>query len=114
MSTGWTECLSVLPSNKQTDFEAIQTMRTRLPFDLLGIDSDNGTEFTLAPDESAGVNEVRYRYCQYKTITFTHSRLYNKNDQAVVEHTCPGGRCQGKNWPVVRRLIGYDHLESQI
>ena len=105
MSTGWTECLSVLPSNKQTDFEAIQTMRTRLPFDLLGIDSDNGTEFTLAPDESAGVNEVLFRYCQCQTITFTHSRLYNKNDQAVVEL---------KNWPVVRRLIGYDHLESQI
>jgi len=95
ISTGWTECLAVLPRNKQTVFEAIQTMRARLPFALLGIDSDNGSEF---------INDMLFRYCQYQKITFTRSRPYKKNDQAHVEQ---------KNWSVVRRLIGYDRLEAQ-
>jgi len=95
ISTGWTECLAVLPRNKQTVFEAIQTMRARLPFALLGIDSDNGSEF---------INDMLFRYCQYQKITFTRSRPYKKNDQAHVEQ---------KNWSVVRRLIGYDRLETQ-
>jgi hypothetical protein len=95
VSTGWTECLAVLPRSKQTVFEAIQTMRTRLPFDLLGLDSDNGNEF---------INDLLFQYCQYQKITFTRSRPYKKNDQAHVEQ---------KNWSIVRRLIGYDRLDSQ-
>ena len=95
ISTGWTECLAVLPRSKQTVFEAIKTMRTRLPFALLGIDSDNGTEF---------INDLLFHYCDYQKITFTRSRPYQKNDQAHVEQ---------KNWSVVRRLIGYDRLDTQ-
>ena len=93
--TGWTECLAVLPRSKQTVFEAIKTMRTRLPFDLLGIDSDNGSEF---------INDLLFHYCHFQKITFTRSRPYQKNDQAHVEQ---------KNWSVVRRLIGYDRLDTQ-
>jgi hypothetical protein len=78
-------------------------MRQDLPFALLGIDSDNGGEF---------INDLLLRYCLTEHITFTRSRPFQKNDQAHVEHTCPGGRRQGKNWSVVRRLIGYDRLES--
>ncbi len=95
ISTGWTECLAVLPRSKQAVFEAIKTMQTRLPFVLLGIDSDNGSEF---------INDLLFQYCQYQKITFTRSRPYQKNDQAHVEQ---------KNWSVVRRLIGYDRFETQ-
>jgi hypothetical protein len=95
LSTGWTECLPVLPRNKQTVFEAIKVMRSRLPFDLLGLDSDNGSEF---------INDLLFQYCQYQKITFTRSRPYQKNDQAHVEQ---------KNWSIVRRLIGYDRFETQ-
>jgi len=66
-----------------------------LPFDLLGIDSDNGSEF---------INDLLYRYCLDEKITFTRSRPYQKNDQAHVEQ---------KNWSVVRHIVGYDRLESQ-
>ncbi len=66
-----------------------------LPFDLLGIDSDNGSEF---------INDLLYRYCLKHEITFTRSRPYKKNDQAHVEQ---------KNWSVVRRTVGYDRLEGQ-
>jgi len=61
---------------------------------LLGIDSDNGSEF---------INHTLFRYCQDQEITFTRCRPYKKNDQAHVEQ---------KNWSVVRRLIGYDRLET--
>src|SRR5271157_382993 len=95
VSTGWIECLAILPRTKQAVFSAIQAMRSRLPFALLGIDSDNGTEF---------INDLLYHYCDYQKITFTRSRPYHKNDQAHVEQ---------KNWSVVRRLIGYDRLDTQ-
>ena len=95
LSTGWVECLAVLTRNKQTVFEAIKTMRTRLPFALLGLDSDNGSEF---------INDLLFQYCQYQEITFTRSRPYRKNDQAHVEQ---------KNWSLVRRLIGYDRFETE-
>jgi hypothetical protein len=95
VSTGWTECLAVLTRNKQTVFEAIKVVRARLPFALLGIDSDNGSEF---------INDLLFQYCQYQKITFTRSRPYYKNDQAHVEQ---------KNWSVVRQLIGYDRFETE-
>ena len=95
ISTGWVECLAVPMRNQQTVFQAIKTMRTRLPFALLGIDSDNGAEF---------INVLLFQYCQNQEITFTRSRPYRKNDQAHVEQ---------KNWSIVRRLIGYDRFETE-
>lgn len=94
ISTGWTECVAVLHRSQQRVFAAIQTMRERLPFPLLGLDSDNGGEF---------INDILYRYCQEQRVTFTRSRPYKKNDQAHVEQ---------KNWSVVRHLIGYDRFET--
>jgi hypothetical protein len=95
LSTGWIECLAVYQRTQQAVFEAIQTMRTRLPFLLLGLDSDNGGEF---------INNLLFQYCLSEKITFTRSRPYQKNDQAHVEQ---------KNWSVVRRLIGYDRFETE-
>ena len=94
VSTGWTECLAVRLRNQQTVFEAIKAMRARLPFPLLGIDSDNGGEF---------INDMLYRYCLAEKITFTRSRPFKKNDQAHVEQ---------KNWSVVRHLVGYDRFDN--
>ena len=70
-------------------------MRHRLPFPLLGLDSDNGSEF---------INDLLYRYCTDEQITLTRSRPYQKNDQAHVEQ---------KNWSVVRHTVGYDRWETE-
>lgn len=94
IATGWTECQAVFPRNRHTVLEAIQAMQARLPFALLGLDSDNGTEF---------INEMLFQFCQFQKITFTRSRPYHKNDQAHVEQ---------KNWSVVRHLIGYARLDT--
>jgi len=72
----WTEVMALRRRTQEAVCTAIDTMRRRLPFDLLGIDSDNGSEF---------INDLLYRYCLKEKITFTRSRLYKKNDQAHVE-----------------------------
>ena len=95
IATGWTECLAIPNKTQAAVSEAVQELRKRLPFPLLGLDSDNGSEF---------INDTLLRYCQSEQITFTRSRPYHKNDQAHVEQ---------KNWSVVRHTIGYDHLETQ-
>jgi hypothetical protein len=94
LATGWTECLGLAHKTQAEVSQAIVELRQRLPFALLGIDSDNGSEF---------INETLLRYCQTEEITFTRSRPYQKNDQAHVEQ---------KNWSVVRHTIGYDRLET--
>jgi hypothetical protein len=95
VSTGWTECFALLNRTQIIVSKAITEMRTRLPFPLLGIDSDNGGEF---------INDLLYRYCMEEKITSTRSRPYEKNDQAHVEQ---------KNWSVVRHTVGYDRLETE-
>jgi hypothetical protein len=94
LATGWTECQAVANKTQLAVSQAIQNMRQLLPFALLGLDSDNGSEF---------INDTLLRYCQAEQITFTRSRPYQKNDQAHVEQ---------KNWSVVRHTIGYDRLET--
>jgi len=93
--TGWTDVTALPHRSQQAVAQAIHLMRQRLPFELLGIDSDNGSEF---------INELLYRYCLDAKITFTRSRPYKKNDQAHVEQ---------KNWSVVRHTVGYDRWETE-
>lgn len=94
LATGWTECLALPNKTQAAVSAAIERLRRDLPFPLLGLDSDNGSEF---------INETLYRYCLSEKITFTRSRPYQKNDQAHVEQ---------KNWSVVRHTVGYDRLET--
>jgi len=94
VSTGWTECLAIPNKTQIAVSTAIKAMRLRLPFPLLGIDCDNGSEF---------INDLLFRYCQEEKITFTRSRPYKKNDQAYVEQ---------KNWSVVRNIVGYVRFET--
>jgi hypothetical protein len=95
LCTGWTEVTGLLHRSQEAVSKALRRMRQRLPFPLLGIDSDNGGEF---------INVLLYRYCLDEQITFTRSRPYQKNDQAHVEQ---------KNWSVVRHTVGYDRWETK-
>jgi hypothetical protein len=93
--TGWMALCALPRRSQQAVCAAIHHMRQRLPFPLLGIDSDNGSEF---------INDLLYHYCLDEQITFTRSRPYKKNDQAHVEQ---------KNWSVVRHTVGYDRWETE-
>jgi len=92
--TGWTECVSILNRSQTAVVAAIEQVRKRLPFPLLGIDSDNGSEF---------INHLLKRWCDDNKITFTRCRPYKKNDQCHVEQ---------KNGAVVRPLVGYARYEG--
>ena len=95
VASGWSECLGVWGKGQDRVGAAIHRLRERLPFPLLGLDSDNGNEF---------INQNLYNYCRRKRIIFTRSRPYKKNDSCHIEQ---------KNWSLVRRVIGYDRYSSQ-
>jgi len=67
-----------------------------LPFPLLGIDSDNGSEF---------INTYLVSYCQQQKLSFTRSRPYRKNDNCFVEQ---------KNYSIVRRAVGYRRYDTEM
>ena len=95
VATGWTETQAVRNKAQIWVFNALKDISGRLPFKLLGIDSDNGGEFINAP---------LLKYCQAEKITFTRGRAYRKNDNCYVEQ---------KNYSVVRRAVGYYRYESE-
>ena len=96
IATGWVECQAVWGKGQERVGDAVHRMAPSLPFPLLGLDSDNGSEF---------INHHLHTYCQRNEITFTRSRPYRKNDNAHVEQ---------KNWSVVRRLVGYGRYTSRL
>jgi len=93
--TGWYEPMVVWGKGQERVGGAVHHIKERLPMPVLGLDSDNGSEF---------INHSLYDYCLRWGITFTRSRSYKKNDSCHVEQ---------KNWSVVRRVIGYDRYSSK-
>jgi hypothetical protein len=95
IATTWTETLAVRNKAQSWVFAALKEMRQKLPFSLLGIDSDNGSEF---------INKYLVEYCQKQKLSFTRSRPYRKNDNCFVEQ---------KNYSVVRRAVGYARYDTE-
>ena len=95
IATAWVELEAVWGKGHERVGGGVQRVRQRLPMPLLGLDSDNGSEF---------INKSLYDYCHKTAVTFTRSRAWKKNDSAHVEQ---------KNGAVVRQLIGYDRFASK-
>lgn len=89
IATGWTENRSVPNKARKWVIAALDEIRKIMPFPLLGVDSDNGSEF---------INHHLLHWCEKHSITFTRSRPGNCNDGAHVEQ---------KNWAIVRTVVGY-------
>lgn len=89
VATGWTEAITLKSKGERIVAVALDQLRVRFPFAVLGIHSDNGSEF---------INHHLARWCTDRQITFTRGRANHKNDQAHVEQ---------KNWTQVRRSAGY-------
>lgn len=94
IASGWTDCVALLVRDSALVVEALSRLRTSMPFPLLGVDTDNGSEF---------INAAIIAYCKEMDVEFTRSRPYRKNDQTWVEQ---------KNGSVVWRLVGYRRLEG--
>ena len=96
VATGWTECLALLRRTETDILQALTRARQILPFQLVGLDTDNGSEF---------MNYGLLAYCERETIQFTRGRARRKNDQCFVEQ---------KNGSIVRQLVGYDRYEGSL
>jgi hypothetical protein len=94
IATGWTECAPVLVREQKLLTEVLSEIRRRMPFALLGFDTDNDSVF---------MNETVKTYCEDTGLVFTRCRPYRKNDQAWVEQ---------KNGAVVRQAVGYRRYEG--
>lgn len=92
--SGWTESRAVLGHRQAGVVEALEEIAQALPFRLLGIDTNNGSEF---------LNWHIGRWCARRDIQFTRGRPYKKDDQAHVEQ---------KNWTHVRKLMGWERYDT--
>ncbi|HVV69536.1 MAG TPA: integrase, partial [Gammaproteobacteria bacterium] len=98
IKTGWTEIRAVWNKGAEGVVNQIRDIEKKLPFQLLGFDCDNGSEFL-------NWHLVRY-FTEGRTqgVNMTRSRPYRKNDNAHVEQ---------KNWTHVRHLFGYDRFDDR-
>jgi len=94
IATGWTENRSVPDKTAKCVLAALNDIARKMPFPILGVDSDNGSEF---------INDHLLGWCQGRQITFTRARPGNKNDGCHVEQ---------KNWAVVRTVVGYHRYDT--
>jgi hypothetical protein len=94
VATGWCVATAFMGRSDRFCSAAIDEVTPSLPFPVLGITSDNGSEF---------INAHMTRYCERHFITFTRGRAYKKNDSCFIEQ---------KNWDIVRKMIGYKRLET--
>jgi len=94
--SGWTEGGAVWNKGATGVLTATREVEERLPFALLGFDSDNGGEF---------LNHHLWAYLRERkaAVEFTRSRPYHSDDNAHVEQ---------KNWTWARQLLGYGRLED--
>ncbi|MGH7926254.1 MAG: integrase catalytic domain-containing protein [Candidatus Binatia bacterium] len=92
--TTWVESRAVMGKGQAGVLEAMKEIEQALPFKLLGIDSDNGSEF---------INYHLKAFCDQKQIQFTRGRPYKKDDNAHIEQ---------KNWTHVRKIFGYLRYDS--
>jgi hypothetical protein len=95
VATSWTELEAVWGKGQERIRGGFHRARSRFPFPLTALHTDNGGEF---------LNGVLNPYCQQTDLRLTRGRPYHKNDQAYVEP---------KNGATVRRLIGYDRYASK-
>jgi transposase InsO family protein len=91
----WVESRAVMGKSQIAVLSAMQDIEQALPFKLLGIDSDNGSEF---------INYHLKTFCDQKGIQFTRGRPYKKDDNAHIEQ---------KNYTHVRKILGYLRYDSQ-
>jgi len=96
VATGWSERVAVLGRSYRVMQAAFQRILARLPFPILEIHPDNGSEFM-------NHHLVRFFRDTIQNIELSRSRPFHKNDNPNVEQ---------KNSTLVRAYLGYDRLDT--
>ena len=97
--TGWVFTRSVRNNAHTHILGALKAGVEEIPFEVTGLDFDNGTEF---------LNKAVIKWAGEREIFFTRSRPYKKNDQATIE---------SKNNHLVRKCgfyYRYDTAEERV
>lgn len=95
IASAWTEAGATLGRHDYVIQPKIAELEAELPFEIIGMDTDNGGEF---------LNERLLRYWRNrpKPVQVSRSRPYRKNDNAHIEQ---------KNRTLVRDLVGHDRVD---
>ena len=94
VATIWTALAGQWNKGEEATGESMIRIKSRLPFDLLGIDPDSGSEF---------INWNLKHWCDRTGITMTRTRPYMKNDHARIEQ---------KNYANIRHIVGYSRFDN--
>lgn len=87
--SGWTTPQAFIGKSQQNTVNALNVIFPSLPFKVLSLNSDNGSEF---------INAHFANFCKSHNILFSRCREYKKNDNARIEQ---------KNFTHVRKLVAY-------
>ena len=96
VATGWSERAALLGRSYVAMEAAFCTVLARVPFPVLEVHPDNGSEFFNAHLRRFWKRAARH-------IRLSRSRPYHKNDNRFVEQ---------KNRTLVRNYLGYDRFDS--
>jgi len=94
--TAWVSVRAIWNRGQAATLEALMDMEKRLPFALLGLDSDNGGEFL-------NYHVLHWLQKRRRPVYMTRSRPNKKDDNAHVEQ---------KNWTHVRQWFGYQRYDN--
>jgi hypothetical protein len=93
VATSWVVLAAQWNKSQEATTSSLKRMKDKLPFPLLGLHPDTGSEF---------VNYHLKQWCDEDHIELTRSRPNHKNDNAYVEQ---------KNGHVIRRFLGYERFD---
>jgi hypothetical protein len=96
VTTGWSERRAILGRSQLVVQDAFRHIRLRLPFPVLEIHPDNGSEFLNQPLTMVWAE-------LFPKAEFSRSRPYQKNDNRFVEQ---------KNDSLVRNYFGFERLDT--
>jgi hypothetical protein len=95
-ATTWVEMRAMWGRGQVGTLAALQDVEASLPFDLLGLDSDNGGEFL-------NHHVLKWLQKRPRPVFMTRSRPYKKDDNAHIEQ---------KNWTHIRQCFGYERHDN--
>jgi hypothetical protein len=95
-ATTWVEVRAMWGRGQEGTLRALRDVEASLPFELLGLDSDNGGEFM-------NYHVLRWLQQRPRPAFMTRSRPYKKDDNAHVEQ---------KNWTHIRQCFGYERHDN--
>lgn len=95
IATCWSGSAAQMNKGQARTITSIEKIKSRLPFPMLGLDPDTGSEF---------INWNLYAWSVKNKIELSRSRPNHKNDNAHIEQ---------KNYTTVRNFLGYRRIDTE-